>query len=98
MPNKAFERGLTPEPDNQGNNMRLSVPLRAAFGITALLGAVIAAAPDASAAVRRTAVMSGARGEAAGTPTTRTTTTHGRRNATMVSRTRHAAVVSRTRG
>jgi hypothetical protein len=78
--------------------MRLSIPVLAALGVMAFLGVVTVAAPDASAAARRTAVMSGARGQATTTPTSRARTVRGRRSTAIVGRTRHLAAVSRTRG
>jgi hypothetical protein len=78
--------------------MRLSTPVLAALGAAAFLGVVTVAAPDASAAARRTAVMSGARGEATATPTSRARIVRGRRSTAIVGRTRQVAVVGRTRG
>jgi hypothetical protein len=98
MPNKAFECGHIPRTRQQGDNMRLSIPVLAALGVTAFLGVVTVAAPDAGAAARRTAVMSGARGEATATPTSRAGTMRGRRSTAIVGRTRHLAAVGRTRG
>src|SRR3974377_1933017 len=90
---------MRPDPlnPNKEATMSLFLAILAALGITAFLGVVTAAAPDANALVRRT-VVSGPRGEAVVTRTPRATIVRSRRGTAVMSRERGVAVVSRARG
>jgi hypothetical protein len=81
--------------------MRLYVPVLAALGVTAFLGFMSVAAPDASAAVRRTVVLSSPRAQAVVTRRPRATVLRSRRGTAVVTRglgARGAIITSRPRG